>query len=288
MSASGLGWALAIFLIFLAIPIFLLQRRRFGEQQRALQALTKSLNDQTTENEALNKELEHFSHTISHDLSAPLRAIEGFSRALTEDYYGKMDAEGRDYLERIQRNTRQMGEMIEALLKLSRVSATKLSPQKVDLSAIAAEIIAKLQENCPQRQINARIEPNLQVMGDAKLLRTAIENLLENAWKFTSTRAISELEFGQFLESNNQVFFISDNGIGFNMKHAARLFGALQRLDGSENFPGTGIGLAITQRIIHKHGGILWAEAELDQGATFYFTLEREEKNSAKSDRFKN
>lgn len=223
--------------------------------------------------EAANKELEAFSYSVSHDLRAPLRAIDGFGQALLEDYAGRLDAEGRNYLERVRAGAQRMGTLIDDLLKLSRVTRAELNLEEVNLSVLAQEIAEGLRWREPQRQVEFDISPGLRARADARLLRIALENLLGNAWKFTGRRAEARIEFGATVRDGRPAYFVRDNGAGFDMAYAGKLFGAFQRLHGTTEFPGTGIGLATVQRVIHKHGGLVWAEGAVDQGATFYFTL---------------
>jgi len=223
--------------------------------------------------EVTNRELDAFSYSVSHDLRAPLRAIDGFSRILAQEYGERLDDRGRDYLGRVRNAAQHMAALIDDLLKLSRVTRTELQLGRVDLSGLAAEVVAGLQRRDPHRAAHCIIEPGLEVRGDPRLLRVVLDNLLENAWKFTAPRAAAALEFGVREEGGEAVFFLRDNGVGFDMAYADKLFGAFQRLHDARDFPGTGIGLATVQRVIHKHGGRVWAEAEVDRGATFHFTL---------------
>jgi PAS domain S-box-containing protein len=228
----------------------------------------------TAELEAANKELEAFSYSVSHDLRAPLRGIDGFSQALLDRYSNQLDDKGKHYLQRIRAGTQRMGELIDDLLQLSRVTRSEMQPTQVDLSALAREIMAEIQQTESDRLVEIIIIPGLVAQGDQRLLRIALENLLNNAWKFTSSRIPSRIEFNVILgEDAKPVYFVRDNGVGFNMAYANKLFGAFQRLHSPSEFPGTGIGLATVKRIITRHGGRVWAESEVEQGATFYFTL---------------
>jgi light-regulated signal transduction histidine kinase (bacteriophytochrome) len=222
-----------------------------------------------------NKELEAFSYSVSHDLRAPLRSIDGFSQALLEDYADKVDAEGKDHLQRIRGAAQRMADLIEALLTLSRVTRSEIHRTTLDLSGLARAIAAELQQREPGRQAEWGIQDDLAGDGDARLLRAVLENLLGNAWKFTATRAPARIEFGVWPGSNGRpTYFVRDNGAGFDMAYKDKLFGAFQRLHTQAEYRGTGIGLATVQRIIHRHGGRIWAEGAPEQGATFYFTLE--------------
>jgi light-regulated signal transduction histidine kinase (bacteriophytochrome) len=223
--------------------------------------------------EAANRELEAFSYSVSHDLRAPLRAIDGFSQALLEDYHNLLDAKGRDYLERARAATQRMSQLIMDLLKLSRLTRGELNLAVVDLSALARAVAADLRKSQPQRQVAFRITEGLTAEADPHLLRVALENLLGNAWKFTSKRDEATIEFGAAEVKGTTAYFVRDDGAGFDMTYAAKLFGTFQRLHSEREFPGTGIGLSLVQRIVHRHGGEVWAEGEVGRGAGFYFTL---------------
>ncbi|MGA7194925.1 MAG: PAS domain S-box protein [Anaerolineales bacterium] len=234
-------------------------------EQRVLQ--------RTAQLEAANKELESFSYSVSHDLRAPLRSIDGFSQALLEDYADQLPPEGRSYLERVRAAAQHMAELIDDLLNLSRVTRASIQSELTDLSAIARQIADELMKLHPERNVRFDIAPNLTANGDPHLLQIVMENLLNNAWKFTSKQTEARIEFNRMNENGTETFFVRDNGVGFDMKYVDKLFGAFQRLHSASEFPGTGIGLATIQRVIHKHGGRIWAEGAVDQGATFYFTL---------------
>jgi PAS domain S-box-containing protein len=250
-------------------------RKQAEAQIRQLNAeLERRVIERTAQLEAANRELETFSYSVSHDLRAPLRSIDGFSQALLEDCAAQLDAQGRDYLQRIRGATQRMAELIEALLGLSRVTRAGLQRHEVDLSAMARAIAAELQRTDPSRHVEFAIADGLIVSGDARLLRVAMENLLGNAWKFTAKQPRARIEFGmQRQDDGTCAFFVRDNGAGFDMAYAEKLFGAFQRLHRASEFHGTGIGLATVQRIVHRHGGRIWAEGAVGQGATFYFTL---------------
>jgi PAS domain S-box-containing protein len=219
-------------------------------------------------------ELEAFSYSVSHDLRAPLRAIDGFSQALLEDYENKLDAQGRDYLTRIRTSTHLMAELIEDLLKLSRITRTDMDILPVNMTRMAQSIIDELQKSHPQRIVNIKIAGSLEDSADPRLIRIVLENLLGNAWKFTGKKTVAEIEFGSREKDNKKIYFIRDNGAGFDMEYAERIFAPFQRLHNVEEYPGTGIGLATVKRIVHRHGGTVRAEGSPDQGATFYFTLQ--------------
>jgi PAS domain S-box-containing protein len=223
--------------------------------------------------EASNRELEAFAYSVSHDLRSPLRAIDGFSRALLEDYGHQFDDEGRDYFNRIRHNVQRMGMLIDDLLSLSRVSRLEMRYATVDLSAIAHELLQELWAAEPERQVECIIAPDVTVWADPSLMRVVLSNLLQNAWKFTSHHSTARIEFGILQQPEQTVYFVRDDGAGFDMAYSAMLFGVFQRLHNMTEFPGTGIGLATVQRIIHRHGGQVWAEAAVEQGATIYFTL---------------
>ncbi|NJL90252.1 MAG: PAS domain S-box protein [Coleofasciculaceae cyanobacterium SM2_1_6] len=243
---------------------------------------------------AANRELEAFAYSVSHDLRSPLRAIDGFSKALIEDYGDQFDEEAKDYFHRIHRAVERMGSLIDDLLCLSRVSRTEIQHSRVDLTEIAQEIATDLQTSQPDRRVEFWITPGLIVYADSNLLRVALENLLQNAWKFTSHHPTARIEIGTIktseIEPNPQtnpqtnsqtapkpgeetIYFVRDDGAGFDMAYAAMLFGVFQRLHNTNEFPGTGIGLATVQRVIHRHGGRVWAEGVVEAGATIYFTI---------------
>jgi len=235
--------------------------------------LTAELEQRNAQLTALNHELEAFSYSVSHDLRAPLRAIDGFSQILLEDYADKVDSEGRDALQRVRTAAIGMGELIDALLALSRLSRVELRSERIDVSALAWTITNGLRELQPSRHAEFVIATDVAVDGDRTLLKAALENLLGNAWKYSNGRAETRIEFGTLDSGHETVYFVRDNGVGFDMAYVGKLFGAFQRLHRQSEFGGTGIGLATVQRIIHRHGGRVWAEGAVDHGATFYFTL---------------
>jgi PAS domain S-box-containing protein len=245
--------------------------RKFAEAR--INALNEDLEGRVRELGALNRELEAFSYSVSHDLRAPLRSIDGFSQALAEEYGEQIDAQGQDYLRRIRAATQRMGELIDDLLTLSRVTRRELHRESVNLSALARTIAAHLENRDPGRRVEFRVADGLVASGDAHLLRVALENLLGNAWKFTSRQPAARIELGITTVAGERTYFVRDNGVGFDMTYSGKLFGAFQRLHRGEEFPGTGIGLATVQRIVTRHGGRIWAEAAVGAGATFYFTL---------------
>ena len=229
---------------------------------------------QNAQLEAANKELEAFSYSVSHDLRSPLRSIDGFSSALLEDYQQGLDEQGKSYLERIRAATVRMGHLIDDMLKLARISRYEITHDEINLSRLAREVASQLQAADPSRNADFSIAPGLITVGDRSLLRIVLENLLGNAWKFTSKQEHSFIEVGIEEDNGRQIFFVRDNGPGFDMQYADKLFGVFQRLHRESEFTGTGVGLATVQRIIHRHGGNVWAKAAPGQGATFYFALQ--------------
>lgn len=229
--------------------------------------------ERTAQLESANQELEAFSFSVSHDLRAPLRAIDGFSQALIEDCLQDIPEEGRRHLARIRAATLRMGQLIEDLLALSRVSRGALQKAEVDMSALARQIGAELRQREPRKGVELYVWDGMKALGDPRLLRAALENLIGNAWKFTSKAPKPRIEVGALPDAAQTTYFVRDNGAGFDMKYANKLFGAFQRLHSMNDFPGTGIGLATVQRIVHRHGGRIWASAEVGAGATFFFTL---------------
>ncbi len=240
--------------------------------QRHREALVH-VRERTTQLEAVNKELESFAYSVSHDLRAPLRAIEGFSAALVEDCHDKLGETGRDYLDRVSNAARRMSKQINDLLELSRVTRTEMRREQVDLSAIALQTTAMLQQQEPDRDVVVVVADDVTVEGDSRLLRQVLENLLGNAWKFTQHRNEPRIEFGATEESKGLTCFVRDNGAGFDMAYEDMLFVPFKRLHSTEAFPGTGVGLSTVFRIIKRHGGRIWYESAVDRGASFYFTL---------------
>ncbi len=233
--------------------------------------LEERVRQRTAELEATNRELEAFSYSVSHDLRAPLRTIDGFSLALAEDYTDAIDATGRDYIGRVRAGVQRMGQLIDALLQLSRITRADITRETVDLSALAESVVSNLPPEPRDGAIEFRIQPGLEVQADAKLVRVALENLLGNAAKFTSKLPLAVVEFGWDDEQN--AWFVHDNGAGFDMNYAHKLFNAFNRLHGDKDFKGSGIGLATVARVVRRHHGTIWAASVVGHGATFWFTL---------------
>jgi PAS domain S-box-containing protein len=248
-------------------------RESEAELRRVNERLEIRVAERTAELAAANTELEAFAYSVSHDLRAPLRAIDGFSRVLLEDYGAGLDADGRGYLDRVRSAVQRMGELIDDMLQLSRVARVEMHPEGVDLSRLAAEIAAQLKAAEPQRRVEVLIGSGLSTRGDPRLLSIVLNNLLENAWKYTGKTADARIEFSATAGEREVVFCVKDNGAGFDMRYLDKLFGAFQRLHTEREFPGTGVGLATVARIIHRHGGRVWALGEPQKGASFYFAL---------------
>jgi light-regulated signal transduction histidine kinase (bacteriophytochrome) len=252
-------------------------RSEIAERQQSeqrVQALNQGLRQAVLELKAVNNELEAFSYSVSHDLRAPLRSIDGFSQALLEDYGGQLDNTGQDFISRIRAATQRMGNLIDDLLTLSRVTRSSIRMESVNLSQLAKRIANDLQHSYPERRVELEIAPELWAYGDAHLLQVVLENFMNNAWKFTAKQPQPMVTMGQIQsDRGSPIYFVRDNGAGFDMAYVDKLFSPFQRLHGMQDFPGNGIGLATVQRIVHRHGGIVWAEGVIGQGATFYFTL---------------
>ncbi len=244
-----------------------------GELNQSFNKMTDQLHAVHLQVTRVNKELEAFSYSVSHDLRAPLRRIDGFSQALLEDYAEILDDEGKDYIRRVIHSTRDMTKLIEDLLTLSRASQGDLHLESVQLSDMVESILSELRDTIPERPIESTVEKGIVATGDERLLRALMTNLLSNAWKYTGKEPQAKIEFGTIEQNGKVAYFIRDNGAGFSMSYADKLFVPFQRLHTSEEFEGTGIGLATVQRIVNRHGGDIWAESALEKGATFYFTL---------------
>lgn len=249
------------------------ERKSVEAQFRRLSSeLERRVQQRTSQLEGINKELEAFCYSVSHDLRAPLRTIRGFSEVLLDQYKAQLDPRGQDYLRRTCDAGLQMDKLIEDLLKLSRVARGEIQHQEIDLSAIAQQIANELVKSEPARAVEFAIAPDVSANGDERLLRLVMDNLLRNAWKFTGRKPQARIEFGRE-NGDTSAFFVRDNGVGFDMTYAGKLFGVFQRLHSSSDFSGTGVGLAIVQRVVNRHGGRVWADAKVNSGATFYFTL---------------
>jgi light-regulated signal transduction histidine kinase (bacteriophytochrome) len=271
--ANHLGVALQHAELLAKLQAEIVERQQ--AEQRA-QELNKGLQQAIIELKSVNKELETFSYSVSHDLRAPLRSIDGFSQALIEDCLDQLDENGHDYLRRIRTATQRMGQLIDDLLTLSRVIRSDMHREAVDLSKLASHICMVLHQTHPDRQVDVIIQPGVVGQGDLRLLQVVLENLLNNAWKFTSKKSQATIEFGVMPSNGEEVnptYFVRDDGVGFDIAYVGKLFSPFQRLHSIIDFPGNGIGLATVQRIVHRHGGELWAEGTLDQGAAFYFSL---------------
>lgn len=235
----------------------------------ARKTVEQALQEREARLDAANKELEAFSYSVSHDLRSPLRSIDGFSQALLEDYTGKLDSTGQEYLNRVRAATQRMGLLIDDLLNLSRITRAPMRRERVDLSRIAQEVAQELRQTQPERNVHFNIRPGLIDYADPGLIRVVLQNLLGNAWKFTSRHSVGHIEFGR----EDHTYFVRDDGAGFDEQYVSKLFGAFQRLHPATDYSGTGIGLATVQRVVHRHGGRVWANGAVEKGATFFFTI---------------
>jgi two-component system sensor histidine kinase/response regulator len=251
------------------------QAEQLRESEQAARELAEARAELVADLEHKNRELESFSYAVSHDLRAPLRRIESFGRAVLESQGERLDENGRRFMDRIQEASRQMSQLIDDVLYLSKVSRAEVRQHEIDLSGLVESILERLREADPGRVVETRVRPGVIVEGDGRLLRIAVTNLLENAWKFTAREPGARIEFGIITSMGEPTYFVRDNGAGFDMAYVDRLFGPFQRLHLASEFPGSGIGLATVQRIIHRLGGRVWAEGVVGQGATFSFTLGR-------------
>lgn len=259
--------------IFLFSPLLTnIKERREAEEE--VKKLNRELERRISDLEEVNNELESFSYSVSHDLRSPLLGIQGFSQLLVEDYSNVLDSRGTDFLQRVISSGKRMSQIIESLLALSRVSRVEMHHEDVDLSEMALAISDELSQRYPECHVDLSIGKRIVVRGDARLLRIVMENLLSNAWKYTSKQPNPRIEFGMLKQKDGtRVYYVRDNGAGFNMDQAGRLFAAFERLHSPDEYPGTGVGLATVQRIINRHGGRIWAESEAGKGAVFYFTV---------------
>jgi light-regulated signal transduction histidine kinase (bacteriophytochrome) len=250
------------------------QRQAAETEVRALNAtLEQQVRERTAQLESANRELEAFSYSVSHDLRAPLRAVDGFSRALLEDHGDRLDEAARAGIDRIRGAARRMSQLVDALLQLARVTRSDLHRAPIDVTALVSSIADELRQREAAPAVDFAIAPNLRASADRRLLLVLFQNLFENACKFSNGRAGARVECGVTTRDGHAAWFVRDNGVGFDMAYAHRLFGPFQRLHSEAEFPGSGIGLATVQRIVHRHGGRIWAESRPGEGATFYFTL---------------
>ncbi|MDQ6722190.1 MAG: response regulator [Candidatus Dormibacteraeota bacterium] len=255
------------------VGVFVELYRAQQELRRYRNQLEELVEERTTALTAINRELEAFSYSVSHDLRAPLLAFDGLSQALLEDYGGRLDSRAKDYLHRMRRASQRMGSVFDGLQSLFRVTSGEIHRERVDLTAMAAEIVEELHASSPKRQVAVEIAPELSASADARLLRIMLTNLINNAWKFTSNKPDAVIEVGCELVDGEVREFVRDNGVGFDMLYSHKLFGAFQRLHSQSEFAGVGIGLATVRRIVNRHGGRCWAEGAVGEGATFYFVL---------------
>jgi signal transduction histidine kinase len=276
-------WSSAGLALVLLGAVFLLLYQQMEARERDNVRLTEEMEQRKNAQDALekqlqvvnslNQELEAFSYSVSHDLRSPLRSISGFSNALSARHGAQMDAEGRDFLDRIVANTQRMGQLIDEMLKLSRLTRGEMRLELLDLTAMAERQAQECQEQDPERRVKFEIATDMKARGDRRLLEAVLQNLIGNAWKFTSQHPTACIQVKQKHEDDRVVYYVKDDGAGFEMEFVDKLFGAFQRLHAMHEFSGTGIGLATVQRIIHRHNGEIWAEGEPEKGATFYFTL---------------
>lgn len=278
------GWFFVFISAALLYLLLSLQQRRDDAAMRALSEreaeirrinadLEKRVAQRTEQLEATNRELEAFAYAVSHDLRAPLRSVSGFSQLLQESPTADLDAKSKHYLQRIHESSRRMSQLIEDLLSLSRINRSELTPRPLNFSQLVADAAATIRERYPDREVDLQIEPDIAAYGDSRLLRIAVENLLDNAWKYTAHVPAARVEVGTQTDASVRTLFIRDNGVGFDMAYSGKLFGPFQRLHADTQYPGTGIGLVTVQRILARHGGRIWVQAEINRGATFYFTL---------------
>ena len=255
------------------IGVFVDLYRAQQELRRYRTQLEELVEERTTALTAINRELEAFSYSVSNDLRAPLLAFDGLSKALLDDYGGRLDDRAKDYLQRMRRASQRMGSVFDGLQSLFRVTSGDIHRERVDISAIADEVLDELRVSSPDRNVSANVTPGLAVSADARLVRIMLGNLINNAWKFTGNKPDATIEIGREVVDGEARQFVRDNGVGFDMLYSHKLFGAFQRLHSQDEFPGLGIGLATVRRIVNRHGGRCWAEGAVGEGATFYFVL---------------
>ena len=255
------------------VGVFVDLYRAQQELRRYRTQLETLVEERTTALTAINRELEAFSYSVSHDLRAPLLAFDGLSKALLDDYGERLDSRARDYLQRMRGASQRMGAVFDGLQSLFRVTGGEIHRERVDISALATEITDEMRESNLDRQMNVSIAPKLSVSADARLMRILLGNLISNAWKYTSTKLDAAIEVGREVLDSEARCFVRDNGVGFDMLYSHKLFGAFQRLHSQSEFPGAGIGLATVRRIVNRHGGRCWAEGAVGEGATFYFVV---------------
>ncbi|MBI5680643.1 MAG: two-component sensor histidine kinase [Methanobacterium sp.] len=265
------GYFQMVMFIFIVIIVAFLGERI--EKVRILNELNENLKKESEKLEDANKELEAFAYSVSHDLRVPLRAIDGFSRIVIEDYEDKVDDEGKRLLNIIRENTHKMGQLIDDILLLSRASRQEMKIMPIDMESLVRNIFNDLKPSIEDRNVQIEIKPLLPASGDRILLQQVLSNLITNSIKFTKNKDNAIIEIGSEEGKNENIYYVKDNGAGFNMKYANKLFGLFQRLHGSEEFEGTGVGLSIVQRVIRRHGGRVWGEGKVNEGATIYFTL---------------
>jgi light-regulated signal transduction histidine kinase (bacteriophytochrome) len=275
--AKGLGvtfsddYFFLVMFIFAVVTVAFLSERI--EKVRSLNKMNQELEKERQKLEDANKELEAFAYSVSHDLRVPLRAIDGFSRILVEDYQDELDDEGKRLINIVRENTKKMGQLIDDILQLSRAGRQKMNISKLDLGSLFRGIFEELKLSNSGRNVQLEVKPLPVVYGDRTLLQQVISNLLSNSFKFTAPRQTAIIEVGGKKGKNENIYYVKDNGVGFDMKYSGKLFGLFQRLHGQDEFEGTGVGLSIVQRIIRRHGGDVWAEGKVHQGATVYFSL---------------
>jgi signal transduction histidine kinase len=270
---ASVATAILVYQLFPKVIEFATAARLSGERKLQLEVMNRELEARTEQLVLANRELEAFSYSVSHDLRTPLRGIDGFSKALLEDYAEKLDAEGTGYLNHIRSGAQRMGQIIDDLLNLSRITRTELNHHQIDLSKLAKDAIEHLSQQEPGRKVEVFIQEGASASGDLGLLRLVVDNLISNAWKFTAKSIAARIEFGAKRDGGKTIYFVRDNGIGFDMTYVEKLFGAFQRLHSVEDYAGTGVGLATAKRIIERHNGRIWAESVVGKGTTFYFSV---------------